>query len=540
MSFVQRVLQSRALLPLCLVIGAALSVLHGQDASWDLQNYHLYNAWALLHDRTGRDLTAAGMQSFFNPLLDLPYYLLGSGLLEHWPRTLAAMQGLWYGLLLFLLATIAVRLARLQGRTPGWPELIAVVIGASGTMAVSQAGLSSNEVLLACLVLAGLLQLTALYDPTTRQAWRAALLGGLCCGLAVGLKPTAVVYPPAMALALILSLRPRADALRLVALYVAGCALAFAISYGWWGWHLYRLTGNPIFPLFNQVFQSDWTGAASGTDLRFRPRNSVQWLFYPFYWLGKNQSLVTELSFADPRYALAVLALLVLAWHGLFRGSIGKPSTASHGSLLALLAWFATIAYVLWLILFAILRYAVPLEALSGVFVLSAVYVLAELCADPVLRGRTVVSTMAVLLLPLAACTRYPDWGHARYATSAFEIHPATVEPGSMVVFVGMPTAYLAAFFPHAENLEFVGLSWFTGSARGHRLWDMTRTRITMHQGPLYMVRRNDAGNEEKLLEEFLPGHRETDCRTIASAIERDTRGHDTSSGLRQCRIELR
>ena len=539
MSFAQRVLQMRALLPLCLLIGAVLSVLHGQDASWDLKNYHLYNAWAMLHDRAGRDLTAAGMQSFFNPWLELPYYLLGSGLLERWPRTLAAMQGLWYGLLLFLLASIAMRLARLQGRSPGWPELIAVIIGASGTMAVSQAGLSSNEVLLACLVLAGLLQLLALYDATTQHAWRTALLAGFCCGLAAGLKPTAVVYPPAMALALIFSLRPRADALRLAVLYAAGCALAFAISYGWWGWHLFRLTGNPIFPLFNQVFQSDWIGAASGTDLRFRPRNLTQWLFYPFYWLKKNQGLVTELSFADPRYALTMLALLIIALRSLFRSSIVKPITASRGSPLALLAWFVTIAYALWLVLFAILRYAVPLEVLSGILVLNAVYVLAELRANQALRGRIAVWVVAVLLLPLAACTRYPDWGHARYATSAFEVHPTAVEPDSMVVFVGMPTAYLAAFFPHAENLEFVGLSWFTDSARGHRLWDMTRTRITAHQGPLYVVRRNDADNEEKLLEEFLPGHRETDCHPIASAIERDTRDRDTSVGLQQCRVEL-
>ena len=35
---------------------ALLSLLRGQDANWDLRNYHVYNAWALLEGRLGIDL----------------------------------------------------------------------------------------------------------------------------------------------------------------------------------------------------------------------------------------------------------------------------------------------------------------------------------------------------------------------------------------------------------------------------------------------------------------------------------------------------
>ncbi|KTF40250.1 hypothetical protein [Xanthomonas translucens] len=35
------------------LLGALLSLLLGQDANWDLRNYHLYNGYAALHGRLG-------------------------------------------------------------------------------------------------------------------------------------------------------------------------------------------------------------------------------------------------------------------------------------------------------------------------------------------------------------------------------------------------------------------------------------------------------------------------------------------------------
>ena len=52
----------------------AMSLL-GVDANWDLRNYHLYNVHAWLAGR-GHDIAPAMVQSWHNPLLDLPMYLL--------------------------------------------------------------------------------------------------------------------------------------------------------------------------------------------------------------------------------------------------------------------------------------------------------------------------------------------------------------------------------------------------------------------------------------------------------------------------------
>ncbi len=91
------------------IVGCGLgSLALGQDANWDLRNYHFYNPWAWLHGRATLDLAAAQIQSYFNPLVDLvPYALIRSFA----PRTagflLGALHGL-NGLLLYLVARRAL------------------------------------------------------------------------------------------------------------------------------------------------------------------------------------------------------------------------------------------------------------------------------------------------------------------------------------------------------------------------------------------------------------------------------------------------
>ena len=84
----------------CLLLGGVASIISGQDSSFDLLNYHLYIPYSLLNDRWHIDLIPAGMHTFFNPLLDVPYYLLFSHLM-YWPRLTAFIQGMWYGVFVF-------------------------------------------------------------------------------------------------------------------------------------------------------------------------------------------------------------------------------------------------------------------------------------------------------------------------------------------------------------------------------------------------------------------------------------------------------
>src|SRR5580658_3260845 len=86
--------------------GLALAL--GQDANWDLRNYHWYNAYAFLHGRFGFDLLPAQTPSFYNPLLDVPFFVLAT----HAPARVAGfalgfVQGLNF-IPLFMLAYVVL------------------------------------------------------------------------------------------------------------------------------------------------------------------------------------------------------------------------------------------------------------------------------------------------------------------------------------------------------------------------------------------------------------------------------------------------
>ena len=107
-------------------------------------------------------------------------------------------------------------------------------------------------------------------------------------------------------------------------------------------------------------------------DLRFMPRTVIMAIFYPFYWIKKND-FVMEPVFADPRFALAMVSCgLIALWaistkvRAVMTGSQGE-SGLRHSAPVVFLFAFVAISYGVWEKVTSILRYAVPMEALSGV-----------------------------------------------------------------------------------------------------------------------------------------------------------------------------
>ncbi len=65
-----------AFLGASLLIWTAYTVWLGKDTSWDFRNYHWYIPYALLNGRMGIDIAVAHQGSYYNPLSDVPFYLL--------------------------------------------------------------------------------------------------------------------------------------------------------------------------------------------------------------------------------------------------------------------------------------------------------------------------------------------------------------------------------------------------------------------------------------------------------------------------------
>lgn len=532
-----RIARSPFLLPALLLLGAVISVARGQDAAWDLKNYHLYNAWAFLNDRLPVDTAAVGLQGYFAPLLDIPYFWLGTGLLKNAPRLLAAFQGLWYGALVFVLSRIVLRYTLQRGMPFDWKAAAAVIVGATGTMTLTQAGMSTNELPLALLVLLGFYLVMPLFAsdesaaPLRRVAW-----AGLLCGLAAGLKPTAIVYAPALALAVWAAYEWRVAGLKLAVVIGLSSFAAFVLTYSAWGWQLWQLTGNPIFPMFNQFFHSPWMPAIASTDRSLMPKSVAQALFYPFWWLHRNRTQAGN-QFADPRYALAMVALLAFAAYH-FYGRLTRTTAPSSRTNRLLFVFVAT-SYVLWLALYSILRYAVPIEALTGLVLLAGVSEISGATSGMAAKWRTYLPTavMVACLLPIVIMTRYTDWGHAPFGRQAFDIHPGEIEPRSLVVVLSQPNAYLAPFLENAEGSHVVGITWLNDLGAGFELQRRVREDIVSHKGPMYALLRDDSTAAAATLAGYLPGMRFDACHPVISQIEQTKRRRDISEGLRLCKV---
>ena len=213
----------------------------GQDASWDLLNYHLYNGAALLAGRFDADLLAAGMQSYLNPVLDAAYAGLALGPWQAHPRWLAAFMGLWFGAAIYLAARLATLLYG-HGRLAA---IVAVGLGVSGAAVISQVGSTTGDLPVAAVMLGGLYLL--LRDAAAEPPRARGLLAGAALfGVAAGLKLTAVAYAPAACLAVLSLHRPRRMP-QAACLFAAGWAAGFAVSDGWWALRLYDRFGSPTF-----------------------------------------------------------------------------------------------------------------------------------------------------------------------------------------------------------------------------------------------------------------------------------------------------
>jgi hypothetical protein len=491
----------------CLVLGAIVSVLLGQDANWDLRNYHIYNVHSVLAGRMDVDLLAAGLQTYFNPTLDFPYVMLAFGPLSEAPRVLAAAMGLWYGGLIYVAFRVAEVL--LAGEPPPQRRMAATLgtlTAVTGAATLGQVGTTFNEIQIALLVLGGLLILLRgiASSPSGGRAPMRLPLGeafgaGVLFGLAAGLKLTAGVYAPAACLALLAVARPVAW-FRLCLMVSAGWLLGFLPPFLWWGLLVWERFGSPTFPLFNALFRSPWYPPENVFDARFFPRDAAQWIAYPWHWAFTTRAdLATETPLRDPRLAMAWLAMVALgmvtligaAWRRTSQGpqAVAAGRRPGLGAPQRFALAFLVLGYVLWLVTSSILRYAVVLEILGVLCAIVAALALAHRLRWPPARLRWAAPGVAAVLAALCIPgTRIMDWGRAPYGPAVFSVDMSWVAPRTLFVAITGPSAYLAAFVPPELEARFLGFSFTTLIARDWRLGQESLAMVRAHDGPIMVL----------------------------------------------------
>ena len=195
---------------LCLIVGGLLSIYYGPDANWDLQNYHLYNAFQFLHDRMKQDFMAAGIQTYLNPILDLPYYYLSVEKFQNSPKVVAFIMGLPYGLVIFLCLFIANKISLAMPKPKKLEVFLAATFGSTGTIVLSEVGTTFNDIQISVIVLLALLFELNAVDRENHKG----ILSGVLLGVAAGLKMTCVFFAPAMFVAILITSKSIHSALR--------------------------------------------------------------------------------------------------------------------------------------------------------------------------------------------------------------------------------------------------------------------------------------------------------------------------------------
>jgi hypothetical protein len=513
---------SRRWLPLGIVAAMALAAaVSGTDADWDLRNYHLYNAHALISGRFWTDIAPAQLQSFYTPWLDI---LLGvvRDRLDATPVLRNIALSLPQGVAAAFACSLTLRLlpAALPGRTAA--ALLATLYGATGAAGFPTLATAMSDMLPGACILGGLVLLTGTPPPGPRHAAGA----GALFGCAAALKLTALPCAAAATIALLL-VPPRRDARLLIAAAFAlgGIAAAAAVGGPWWGLML-RQFGNPVLPYLNQWFRSPFVAPLPFADTRFLPHGVVAALAYPFLWAAQARPLVSELPLRDPRFALAWCALAIAAvplWRAR-RVPAADPATRREDQVAALLAVFFAVAFVLWEALFGVLRYLATLELLTGSLLLIAL--------RPALRRRATCLPALLGCVAVAAAaqalTVYPDWGRTGRPGPVSIRVPALPDDALLVLLDPAPMAYVATVLPAAIRLVGADNNLVQPGAPG-LLAARAEAAIRAAPGPLYGLEapREAPGIADATLAWY--GLHRGDCAPVISNLDDDA--------IRLCRL---
>ncbi len=465
-----------AFLGCTILFWAAFVVLLGKDTSWDFRNYHWYGPYALFNDRLAVDVAVAHLASWYNPYLDVPFYLLATTL-PAWAAL--ACLGAVHGanvVPLYLLARHSLKVPEASL----WAGAIAI-LGLTGAQTLTEMGTTYYDNVMSLFALTGLCILVvkreALREGPLCKAAFIALVAGFVTGCAGGLKLPAMPYCVGFAAALLaLGGSWKHIAVRMLAGGIGGVAgvLLFAAP---WMFSVYQQTGNPLFPYFNGYWQSPLALPEHYRDLRFVPGYRPVWqqLLFPILF-SLDWHVAGDLGFQDIRVAVAYIAVIAVALVWVMRKR-NTDSLTFDSAALPILA-FATVSYVAWLRIFAIYRYIVALEMLAPLVITTAVGLMPG-------RRRTRLMALGLIAFAVLVTSRSDFLERAPVDDPYIQVAlPPIPRPDrTLVVMTGdAPMGFIATQLPpQIAVLRIDG--WMVQPRDGSGLTKQMRSRVAAHLG---------------------------------------------------------
>ena len=473
-----------AFLACTVLFWAAFVVVLGKDTSWDFRNYHWYGPYALFNNRLAIDVAVAHHGSWYNPYLDVPFYLLATHF-RAWVALacLGAAQGANV-VPLYLMARHSLRVPDIRL----WAGSLAI-LGQAGALTLTEFGTTYYDNIMSVLVFTGLAILVVkretLREGTLGKAAGLSLLAGFITGCAMGLKLPEMPFCVGFAAALVaLGGNWKHQTVRLLAGGIGGVAGA-ALFAAPWMLHVYHLTGNPLFPYWNDYWHSPLALPATYRDLRFVPTYRPWWqqLFFPVLF-SIDWHVADDLGFQDIRVLLAYFAVIAAGLIWILRRQNRDP-LAQNSAALILLA-FAAASYVVWLRMFSIYRYIVALEMLAPLLIVVAVGLL-----PGTRRGRYLALGVCCFAILVTARSDFLDHAPLDDPYIQAALPPIAHPDQTMVVMTGdAPMGYIATQLPpQIPVLRIDG--WMLQPRDGTLLTRQMKSRVAAHLdagGALYLL----------------------------------------------------
>ena len=468
------------------------SISEGQDINFDLQNYHLYNPYAYLNDRILMDLFPAGLQSYFNPYLDLAYFAA----ISTWsPVTVGFLLGAVHGLSFLLL----LRISRHVLRDHQFGELYSLPLALTGVLSVgflSEVGTVFHDNTVNLVLLLSLW--TAMHFIASPARGRTAfkdngkiLCAGLLAGIATGLKLTFSMYALALCLSFLVLDRRWKIRLKSAVLFGVSVILGLLVSNGYWMFKMWSLFGNPVFPVYNHIFQGELIRAVPFFDQRFLPKTLLEKLFYPVFFT-LDPLRVAEVRYEQVSWLCCYAAVLCLLVYLLFKALKKDSSPGRLNGQARFLLTFFCISYLFWLQMFGIYRYLIPLEILIPLilFVVSSYFL-----------GRRyawcgLILVVAITLVNLRGMI--PDWGHSEWSDRIYRVESGVLsdspEPAA-VYLAGQPLGWIVPALNIDAPFIQVAPRWFPVS---EAYWKRAKDLAEGRKGRRFLVWAPDASTYAK------------------------------------------
>lgn len=465
------------------VLLGLFNLMLGKDANWDFLNYRHYNAWAFLHDRLAQDVAVAHHATYYNPLIDVPFFLAterlpawGAGFL------LATVQGIGFTLL-FWLAWVLFRFES-RGLRLSVASLVAIC-AMTGGGAFGQLGVVSYDNVIALWVIGALLVVVCRVEQICEGPWGVALgwafVAGLLAGGAAGLKLTAALYCVGLCLAfgvLSTTFTRRFFGAFFFGLGVLAAMAAFSLP---WSLKLQYLTGNPFFPYFNSVFHSPLVSDAFNRDATFIPENLFIRVFFPFYFTF-NPFRVAEFFFRDVRLLIVFILFPVAVFFTFAKGKKTPGPEAIPAAANFVMA-AAVFSYTVWLGLFCIYRYIITLEMLAPLLI--------ALCLDRLPFSRNIRLGFLSILLFSSQLAAYSEFDKRLTWTSPYVSvdRPVIERPEETLVLLAGTSPLGFALPGNDPRISFLRIqSYMTGGDPPNGLDLEMMRRVAGHPGDLYTL----------------------------------------------------